>query len=128
MATILRLLGECKGVCSFHSSADSLLQSSPAKTHAHRLPDAVKGTTARAYAIKATTSSSVAVKGKEVLQGILYVHGIPGRVLFNTGASHSFISRKLVDKLNLAPTFVDEPICVSNHIGHLTNLCMICKE
>lgn len=40
-------------------------------------------------------------KGKAVLGGSLQIHDMSVSVLFDTGASHSFISRSLVDKINL---------------------------
>lgn len=40
-------------------------------------------------------------KEKTVLGDTLSILGVSFRVLFNTGASHSFISRCLVDKISL---------------------------
>ena len=54
------------------------------------------------YALEPATSKTPAQeKGKAVLGGMLQIHGMSVSVLFDIGASHSFISRCLVDKLNL---------------------------
>ena len=73
----------------------------------------------KAYAIDVVPSSSnaptAAEKGKNVvIQGMLSIYDIPVRVLFDTGASRSFISSDLVDRLGLEPEIVstfsgDEP-------------------
>ena len=87
----------------------------------------------KAYAIGAIPSSSnaptAAEKGKNVvIQGMLSIHDVPVRVLFDTGASRSFISSDLVDRLGLEPEIVDRPLVVTNSIGGLTNLSMICRN
>ena len=62
----------------------------------------------KAYALNDIPSSSnaptTAEKGKNVvIQGMLSVYDVPVRVLFDTGASRSFISSDLVDRLGLEP-------------------------
>ena len=59
---------------------------------------------------------------------MLSVYVVPVRVLFDTGASSSFISSDLVDRLGLEPEIVDRPLIVMNPIGGLTNLSMICRN
>ena len=84
----------------------------------------------KACAIDAVPSSSnaptAAEKGKNVvIQGMLSIYDIPVRVLFDTGASRSFISSDLVDRLGLEPEIVDRPLVVTNPIGGSTSLSMI---
>ena len=81
----------------------------------------------KAYALNAIPSSSntptVAEKGKKVIiQGMLSVYDVPVRVLFDTGASNSFISSDLVDRFGLEPEIVDRPLVVMNLIGGSTTL------
>ena len=87
----------------------------------------------KAYAIDAFPSSSnaptTAEKGKNVvILGILSIYDVPVRVLFDTGASRSFISSDLVDRLGLEPEIVDRPLVVTYPIGGSTNLSMICRN
>ena len=87
----------------------------------------------KAYALNAIPSSSnapiAAEKGKNVvIQGMLSVYDVPIRVLFDTGASSSFISSDLVDRLGLEPEIVDRPLVVTNPIGGSTSLSMICHN
>ena len=87
----------------------------------------------KAYALNAIPSSSnapsAAEKGKNVvIQGMLSVYDVTVRVLFDTGASSSFISSDLVDRLGLEPEIVDRPLVVTNPIGGSTSLSMICRN
>ena len=45
--------------------------------------------------------------------------------LFDSGASHSFISSDLVDSLHLSTSLVNDPMCVSNPIGGSAHLSII---
>ena len=83
---------------------------------------------ANVYAIKKDPSTSKADKGKGVLEGKLTIYDRVVRVLFDTGATHSFIYQQTVNELKLEPEFVDEPICVNNPVGGLANLCPRCRE
>ena len=51
-------------------------------------------------------------------------------MLFDTGASHSFISVDLCDKFEhlLSPEYASVPLCVSNPIGGPANLNRIRRE
>ena len=87
----------------------------------------------KAYAINDVPSSSnaptIAEKGKNVvIQGMLSVYDVHVRVLFDTGASHSFVSSDLVDRLGLEPEIVDRPLVVTNPIGGTTSLNMIFRN
>ena len=59
---------------------------------------------------------------------VCFLFMIPVRVLFDAGASRSFISSDLVDRLGLEPEIVDRPLAVMNPIGGLTSLIMICRN
>ena len=69
-----------------------------------------KANPAKVYAIKNEPSTSSIVKGKEILEGTLLFNGIYIRALFDTGASHSFISLETMENFHLT-TSVD-PICL----------------
>ena len=56
---------------------------------------------------------------------MLSIYDVLVRVLFDTGASRSFISSDLVDRSGLEPEIVDRPLVVTNPIGGSTNLSMI---
>ena len=85
----------------------------------------------QAYAMGAVPSSSKAPtaeeKGKSVVvQGTLSICGVPVRVLFDTGASHSFVCDDLVGRLGLKPDIVDRPLVVTNPVRGSSCLCMVC--
>ena len=52
----------------------------------------------------------------------------PVRTLFDSGASHSFVSASLVVTLHLNTSLFTDPIVVSNHIGGSSHLSMICWD
>lgn len=87
-----------------------------------------KGEQDRVYAIKDEPSTSQNVKGKAVLEGNIFIEDDLVRVLFDTGASHSFASKETAEELKLEPKLVDTPISVTNPIGGNTNLCMNCEK
>ena len=61
--------------------------------------------------------------------GTLVVYNYHARVLFDTGASHSFISSVIVDCLGLAITPLAQPLCVISPLGvsaELDRLCVAC--
>ena len=49
----------------------------------------------------------------------------PIHTLFDSGASHSFISSDLVESLHLSTSLVDDPVCVSNPIGGSAYLSVV---
>ena len=63
----------------------------------------------------------------DVLGGTLTIKNIPVSVLFDTGASRSFISGNLVHKLKLKRRKLKEPIKVRNPIGGSISLGIYCK-
>ena len=83
------------------------------------------------YALKAIPSSSVvptaAEHGKNIImEGMLSVNHVPVRVLFDTGASRSFISSDLVSRLSLEPEIVSDSLVVYNPVGGSANLSTVC--
>ena len=81
----------------------------------------------KAYAINVVPSLSnvptAVEKGKSVIiQGMLSIHDVLIRVLFDTETSHSFIPSDLVDRLELELEVVDRPLVVTNPIGGSTSL------
>lgn len=84
------------------------------------------------YALNAIPSSSPAPAAKEkgkginILEVMLLVQDIPVRVLFDRGASRSFISNNLIGRLGLQPVLVDRPLVVSNPVGGSASIKMIC--
>ena len=81
------------------------------------------------FALELATSRPTAEeKGKAVLGGTLLIHGMSVRVLFDIGASHSFISHCLVDKLNLEPSYLVTSLRVANPIGGYATLGMRCDH
>ena len=64
----------------------------------------------RVFTIKDEPSTSQNVKGKGVLEGTLQFNGIYLHVLFDTGASHSFISAETIDQFDLKPIISPNPI------------------
>ena len=89
------------------------------------------GPLVKAYALGAVPSSSRPApqeKGKSiVLEGLIFISDVPFHALFDTGASHSFISCSMVSCLHLEPDLVHDPLVVSNPIGGSTTLSMICR-
>ena len=98
--------------------------------YANECPLIQKQKVANVYAIEEKPSTSKDEKGKGVLEGTVFLFDIPIRVLFDTGASHSFIAMKTVKRkeLKLKSKLEKNPLCVQNPIGGSTNLCLYCEE
>ena len=60
------------------------------------------------------------------VESVVYLYDHPVRTLFDSGASHSFISSALVESLHLKTSMVEDPLIVSNPIGGPAHLSMIC--
>ena len=52
-----------------------------------------------------------------ILDGIILFHDHPIRVLFDTGASHSFISKELVDTFSLDVLCLMTSLRIANPVG-----------
>ena len=57
-----------------------------------------------------TLKSTEASKSKYLIQGKCFISGIPLLVLFNFGATHSFISCLCVEKLKLSMPFLNNDL------------------
>ncbi|XP_028065895.1 uncharacterized protein LOC114268864 [Camellia sinensis] len=60
--------------------------------------------------------------------GIFNLFQEPIRVLFDTGASHSFISRQFIEREHLVTTFLSRPICVETPLEGAITLYEMCKD
>ena len=61
-----------------------------------------------------------------VIQGTFLVSRLWARVLFDSGASHSFIVASVVIELGLEVETLDEPLYVSSPLGIRVRIRMIC--
>ena len=59
---------------------------------------------------------------------MISISDFPIWTLFDSGASHSFISSSHVECLQLDISLVVDPIVVSNPIGGSTHLSMVCRS
>ncbi|XP_042051407.1 uncharacterized protein LOC121796671 [Salvia splendens] len=84
---------------------------------------------ARAYALKGTQGQEQqANKGKDNLAGMGKVQQLPIIVLFDTGASHSFISMSCVNALELPTAKLDLGLRVSSPVGGLIDIVQTCPN
>ena len=68
-------------------------------------------------------------RGRNIsVESLIYLSDHPVRTLFDSGASHSFISIALVESLHLDTSIVEDPMVVSNPIGGSAYLSMICLD
>ena len=65
-------------------------------------------------------------RGRKVsMEGLVSLSNHPIRILFDYGASHSFISSSVVESLHLIISMVVDPVVVSNPIGGSAHLSII---
>ena len=62
-----------------------------------------------------------------VIQGTFLLSRLWARVLFDSGASHSFIAASVVIELGLKVEALEEPLYVSSPIGIKARIGMICR-
>ena len=62
-----------------------------------------------------------------VIQGTFLLSCLWARVLFDSGASHSFITTSVVRELSLEVETLEEPMYVSSPLGARTSINMICR-
>ena len=62
------------------------------------------------------------------VESLVYLGDFPIRTLFDSGASHSFISASVVDTLHLDTCLVEDPIVFSNPIGGSAHLSLVCLD
>ena len=63
----------------------------------------------------------------QVIQGTLLLSRLWIRVLFDYGASHSFITASVVVELGLEVETLEEPLYVSSPLGIKARIGMICR-
>jgi hypothetical protein len=65
-------------------------------------------------------------EGASVLTGIFSIRGFSVKVLFDSGATHSFINEKVLSKLGLKSCHMDRPFLITTPGGQVTtgNLVM----
>ena len=76
----------------------------------------------------ALTATPVQDRGSVSVESLVYISDYPVRTLFDSGASHSFISSDIVESLHLSTSLVEDPVSVSNPIGGSAHLSMICVD
>ena len=68
--------------------------------------------------VQALAVPSIQERGRTIsVESLVFLFDHPVRTLFDSGASHSFISSSLVELLHLDTSLVDDPLVVSNPIG-----------
>ena len=77
----------------------------------------------RVYAITPTVESA----NQPAIQGMFLLSRLWERVLFDSGASHSFIAASIVIKLGLEVEALEEPLYVSYPLGIRARVGMICR-
>ena len=81
------------------------------------------GVQGRVYAITPQAEST----DQPVIQGTFLLSRLWARVLFDSGASHSFIAASVVIKLGLEVETLEEPLYVSSPLGIRVRIGMICR-
>ena len=81
------------------------------------------GVQGRAYAVTQQAESA----DQPVIQGTFLLSRLWARVLFDSGASHSFITASVVIELGLEVETLEEPFYVSSPIGIRARIGMICR-
>ena len=80
------------------------------------------GVQGRVYAITPPAESA----DQPVIQGAFLLSRLWARVLFDSGASHSFIAASVVIELGLEVEALEEPLYVSSPLGIRARIGMIC--
>ena len=81
------------------------------------------GVQGRVYAITPLAESA----DQLVIQGTFLLSRLWARVLFDSGASHSFIAASIVIELGLEVEALEEPLYVSSPLGIRARMWMICR-
>ena len=81
------------------------------------------GAQGHVYAITPSTEST----DQPVIQGTLLLSRPWAKVLFDYGASHSFITASVVIELGLEVEALEEPLYVSSPLGIRARIWMICR-
>ena len=86
-------------------------------------PAGTSGVQGRVYAITPPVESA----DYPIIQGTFLLSRLRARVLFDSGASHSFIATSLVLELGLEVEALEEPLYVSSPLGIRARIGMICR-
>ena len=62
------------------------------------------------------------------MEGTFFVNSILARILFDSGASHSFISHTFMLRLHLVPEILDLPLSVATPLDDSATLDLNCRE
>ena len=81
------------------------------------------GIQGRVYAITPPVESA----DQPVIQGTFLLSRLWARVLFDSGALHSFIATSVVRELGLEVEVMEEPLYVSSLLGTRARIGMICR-
>ena len=81
------------------------------------------GVQGRVYAVTPQAESA----DQPVIQGTFLLSRLWARVLFDSGASHSFITASVVIELGLEVETLEEPLYVSSPLGIRARIGMICR-
>ena len=63
-----------------------------------------------------------------VVEGTFFVNTFPAKILFDSGASHSFISQSFMLRLWLVPGTLDTPLFVATPLGVSTFLDLVSRR
>ena len=84
--------------------------------------EGTSGVQGRVYAITPLAESA----DQPVIQGTFLLSRLWARVLFDSGASHSFIAASIVLELGLEVEALEEPLYASSSLGIKARIGMIC--
>ena len=82
------------------------------------------GTQGRVYTVTPQTEPT----DPSVIQGMFLLSRLWGRVLFDSGASHSFIAASYVNVLGLKVESLEKPLHVSSSLGVRVRIDQICRN
>ena len=85
--------------------------------------EGTSGVPGRVYAITPPAESA----DQPVIQGTFLLSRLWARVLFDSGASHSFIAASIVIELGLDVEILEEPLYVSSPLGMRARIGIICR-
>ena len=109
---------ELHGHLTFHRQAREARVWVEAEDETHR-----QGHQGSVYAITPPAESA----DQPVIQGTFLLSRLWARVLFDSGASHSFIAALVVIELGLEVETLEEPLYVSSPLGIRARIGMICR-
>jgi hypothetical protein len=73
------------------------------------------------------TSMMNTLEGGTVLTGIFSIQGFSVKVLFNSGATHSFINEKILNKLGLKSCHMNRPFLITTLGGRVTTGILVMR-